>query len=172
MSRKSFTSFCTSGEGGLNASFLLIILGTAAVSLKKSFDTAVAVRGWGGHTNGYRDVTGAVIKVDGNVRKILMLSDTSCQPQGGLCGADGRDGRSAEHDCIIGTADLAADIGSGPKVVEDDTEVGSGDGLGCGDVGLVGSVAGAGGRAGVGSVEDTDMGDGVNGGTPNAGKSL
>ena len=84
-----------------------------------------------------------MIKVDGDVRKITMPSDTSCQPQGGLCGADGRDGRSAEHDCIIGIAGLAVDTGSGPRVVENGIKVGSADGLGCGDVGLVGSVAGA-----------------------------
>lgn len=43
---------------------------------------------------------GAVIRVDGGVWKTVMPSENSCQPQGDLFGAGGRDGRAVD-DCTL-----------------------------------------------------------------------
>lgn len=64
MFRKKFSSFCNSGQGGLNASRLVSKLGIEGMSLNGFAGTAVGVRGLGGYMNRFGDVKGAVIDDD------------------------------------------------------------------------------------------------------------
>lgn len=75
--RKSSTSFCTLGDKGSKAILLLSMLGAAAVVLNRSLATLVGVHGRGEYTKGYRDVKGAVTKVEGEGWKTVMPSDGS-----------------------------------------------------------------------------------------------
>ena len=69
----------------MNVNLLLSLIGTAAVSLNKPLGTADGVQGCGGYTNGYGDVTGAVIKVVGDGRKTVIPSEASCQILSDFC---------------------------------------------------------------------------------------
>lgn len=53
------------------------MLGAAAVVLNRSLATLVGVHGRGEYTKGYRDVKGAVTKVEGEGWKTVMPSDGS-----------------------------------------------------------------------------------------------
>lgn len=115
---------------------------------------------------------GAVIKVEGDVRKTVTPSDTSCQPQGDRWGAGGRDGRAVGDCCFTGTAGVAIDKESGLKVRGGVLGIMMGDGAGCEDVGTAESDVDDGSRAKVGNAVEPGAGGGVNVGTPNAGKCL
>lgn len=145
---------------------LFSLIGTAAVFLKRSLDTADGVQGRGGYTNGYGDVTSAVIKADGEGRKTVIPSETSSQPPDDLCGAAGR-GRGTVH-----APGISAGVAAGLETRVDVVDVGAQDDSGCGEVDTIGCVASDGSGAGVGDIVESDSGSGVNGETPNAGKRL
>jgi hypothetical protein len=129
----------------VNANLLLSLIGTAAVSLNRPLGTADGVQGCGGYTNGYGDVTGAVIKAAGDGWKTAIPSTDSCQLLGDLC----------EEGAVV--VNMAG--------------VGTGDNLGYRELDMTRGTFDGGGL-GERNVGESSSDIGVNGGTPNDGKRL
>jgi hypothetical protein len=110
----------------VNVNLLLSLMGTAAVLLKRSLGTADGVQGRGGYTNGYGDVTGAVIRAVGGGRKTVIPSEVSCQPLDGFREAGG---------IVVVIVDVAVRDDSGCG--ELDTTGGASDGDGVWERGVV-----------------------------------